>query len=214
MRAGQSRPVYLARMSRLAKEIHVTSDMQKIAEHLLSGARHLAIANAVAEYPFEVRAISKRRYTDRQKMETFFKDGFIDRYSGERLFNPGFLRLLHYLMPEQFPFHPHGKSGLCHDIFWDLLPSIDHKTPIYRGGEDQPGNWVTTSMKRNSAKGNWTIEDLGWNLQPRGAIQDWDGLSRIFVELVERYDPDVGYVKSWYRTTKKVLGDSECRLSR
>ena len=186
----------------------MTGHLQCIAQHLLSGERDLAITEAETGYPFEHREVHKRRYTDRQKMETFVRDGFTDRYSGERLFNPGFLRLLNHLLPEQFPFHPHGKSGLCHDIYWDLLPSIDHRIAIHRGGEDRPGNWMTTSMKRNMAKHNWTIEELCWNLHPSGTIQDWDGLSKVFVQLVEQYDPDSDYVKSWCRATKLALGES------
>ena len=33
------------------------------------------------EYPFQVVLIGKRRYTDKQKMEQFVKDGFISRCS-------------------------------------------------------------------------------------------------------------------------------------
>ena len=35
------------------------------------------------EYPFQVVLIEKRGYSDKQKMEQFVKDGFIDRYSGQ-----------------------------------------------------------------------------------------------------------------------------------
>lgn len=179
--------------------------MENIAQLLLEGDRERAATKAAARYPFEIRPQHKRQYTDQQKIDTFLRDGFIDRYSGERLFNPGFLRLLHHLLPDQFPFHPHGKAGQCHDIFWDLLPSVDHATSIHRGGEDEASNWVTTSMKRNLAKGNWTIEELGWNLYPSGCSRDWDGLSDVFVQLVEKFDPDVAYIRTWCRITRVAL---------
>lgn len=37
-------------------------------------------------------------------------------------------------------------------------------------------------MARNSAKMNWTIEELGWSLQPPGDFREWDGLVRWFLE--------------------------------
>jgi hypothetical protein len=37
------------------------------------------------EYPFQMLEASKRSYTDKQKMEQFKRDGFIDRYSGSYL---------------------------------------------------------------------------------------------------------------------------------
>ena len=60
-------------------------------------------------------------------------------------------------------------------------------------------------MKRNMAKGNWTIEEIGWKLHPPGSISDWDGLSGVFVGLVEKHDPDSNYIKSWYQATKRTL---------
>ncbi len=43
-------------------------------------------------YPFAPQAKVARRYTERQCLRVFYRDGFIDRYSGTRLVNPGVLR--------------------------------------------------------------------------------------------------------------------------
>jgi len=96
--------------------------------------------------------------------------------SGDRLAFPPVLRLLSHLMPEDFPFHPHGKMDKCHIAHWALYPSIDHVVPVARGGGDEESNWVTTSMLRNMAKGQATLEELGWELGPPGCLEDWDGL--------------------------------------
>jgi hypothetical protein len=73
----------------------------------------------------------------------------------------------------------------CHIAYWELYPTIDHRCPIARGGEDADTNWVTTSMLRNSAKANWTMEELGWKIFPEGDHLEWDGLTKIFLQYVE-----------------------------
>jgi len=123
----------------------------------------------------------------------FHKDGYIDRYSGERLVFPGVLRLLSLLMPEEFPFHPNWKVDRCHAAYWHMSPTIDHVVPIARGGADDPSNMVTTSMLRNSAKLSWTLEELGWTLLPRGNEKAWDGLTRWFLRYTE--DHPSGHLK-------------------
>jgi hypothetical protein len=63
------------------------------------------------EYPFQVVLIEKRGYSDKQKMEQFVKDGFIDRYSGQKLINPGLLKVMSYYMPDIFPYQAHWKMS-------------------------------------------------------------------------------------------------------
>ena len=46
--------------------------------------------------------------------------------------------------------------------YWELIATIDHYLPVTRGGVDAPPNWMTTSQARNSAKLNWTVDELGW----------------------------------------------------
>jgi HNH endonuclease len=57
---------------------------------------------------------------------------------------------------------------LAPPAFWEVGATIDHVVPVTRGGADDESNWVTTSMARNSAKMNWTLEELGWTLHPPG----------------------------------------------
>ncbi len=97
-----------------------------------------------------------------------------------------------------------------HIVFWELFPTIDHIVPVARGGADDESNWVTASMIRNSAKSNWTLEELGWDLVSKGNINDWDGLMAWFVSFVVREqkfleDP---YLKRWNRAAIAVLGTS------
>jgi 5-methylcytosine-specific restriction endonuclease McrA len=179
--------------------------LARIAAHLLDCVNDRAAALAESELPFDGHVPNQRSCSERQKVALFVRDGFIDRYSGEQLVNPGFLRLLHCLLPRQFPFHAHGRSELCHDIFWDLLPSVDHVVPLHRGGEDAESNLVTTSMRRNQIKSNWTLEQVGWAMHPGGSLEEWDGLSRAFVQLADARRVENAYVCRWVGLTRRAL---------
>lgn len=157
------------------------------------------------QYPFSPLHNPGRRYTDHQKTEVFLSDGFVDRYSGERLVFPPVLRLLSNLMPEEFPFHKNWKMSECHLAYWQLLPTIDHVVPVSRGGADDYTNWVCTSQMRNSIKSNWLLEEIGWQLHPPGNLTEWDGLLGWFMAYAEENQQilDDSYLLSWHRAAKK-----------
>lgn len=156
------------------------------------------------EYPFQKLSAVERVYTDKQKMAQFKKDGFIDRYSGQKLLNPGLLKVLSHYMPDEFPYHSHWKMEECHSAYWEFVPTMDHIYPVALGGVDSEENWATTSMLHNSVKSNWTLEQLNWQLHEAGRMEDWDGLTGLFAELVEA-DLTLlqdSYIKKWYRLSK------------
>lgn len=159
------------------------------------------------KYPFQPTQTGTRWYTEKQKMAQFVRDGFIDRYTGDKLINPGALKLISYYYPAEFPYHAHWKTTDTHMAYMELIPTIDHIVPISRGGEDTPKNWATTSMKKNSIKSNWTLEELGWELFPAGDIREWDGLTDLFLEIVKTH-PEVlsdNYIKKWYKASKLAV---------
>ena len=92
---------------------------QKLLKHNIAGARSVI----ETEYPFHELTAQGRNYTDKQKMAQFIRDGFIDRYSGQRLVNPGILKVMSYYMPETFPYHAHWKMEECHNAYWELVPT-------------------------------------------------------------------------------------------
>ena len=156
------------------------------------------------EYPHTYYEIEKRTYTIAQKMNQFIIDGFIDRYTGDKLLNPGMLKIISHYFPNEFPYHSHWKMTETHIAYWELIPTIDHIYPIAKGGVDDEKNWVTTSMKNNSIKSNYTIDEIHWSLYPRGDISDWDGLTTTFLQLV-RSDKELlndAYIKSWYKVSQ------------
>ena len=86
-----------------------------------------------SRYPFVPVEKIVRSFSVQQSMDLFTRDGFIDRYTGNRLINPGVLRLLHVLLGNDFPTHPHGKYSETHIAFWELFPTVDHRVPVSAG---------------------------------------------------------------------------------
>lgn len=175
--------------------------IKQSAKSILTGNIESAKNVINKEYPFKKLKPEGRSYTDKEKYEQFVRDGFIDRYTGEKLVNPGLLKVLSYYMPDAFPYQSHWKMEECHSAYWELVPTIDHIIPIAIGGEDNPSNYATTSMLHNSVKSNWTLEQLNWKLYPAGDINEYDGLTDLFVRLTENDlelfdDP---YIKRWYK---------------
>ena len=183
----------------------------RICDVISGGSLDDAAALARACLPFEASNRAKRSYTKAQSVSVFLRDGFIDRYSGQRLVFPGTLRLISQLLPEEIPYHKNWKTTECHILFWHLSPTIDHVEPVARGGLDIEDNWVCTSMLRNAAKSHWTLEELGWHLHPPGSLGDWDGLLGWFMNYVSN-EPNLleqTFFKQWQRAAQQALATYE-----
>jgi hypothetical protein len=180
----------------------------EVCTALKNGSRNQAVTVLRRDYPFAPNPITKRKYGLLDSTRIWVRDGFIDRYTAERLIFPPVLRILSVELPEEFPFHPNWKTEFTHPAYWELAATIDHLVPISRGGHDHESNWATTSMARNSAKGNWTLDELGWTLQLPGIFRDWDGLVHWFVEYTDsrpRLLADAS-IRQWRRAALAVLG--------
>ena len=160
-----------------------------------------------SDYPFDRYRSSGRRYSDRQRLALYIRDGFIDRYSGDKLVFLPALRILSREFPGEFPYHPNWKMSECHIAYWRLTPTIDHIVPVARGGEDIESNWVCTSQLRNSAKSNWLLEEIGWELFPSGDFTEWDGLLNWYQDYVSSQEDLITdpYFGHWYRLLNHFL---------
>ena len=87
-------------------------------------------------YPFLDNLIHKRQYSRYQMCRVFLRDGFIDRYSGDRLLFPGLIKIFTIEFPDIFKYHKNWKMSDTHMIYWELFPTIDHLIPVARGGQD------------------------------------------------------------------------------
>jgi hypothetical protein len=80
-------------------------------------------------------------------------------------------------------------------------------TPVTAGGADEPANWVTTSMARNFAKSNFSLEELGWRLHPPGNIAEWDSLLNWYVAFL-RQQPQLrrkSAIGRWFTAAERAL---------
>lgn len=189
------------------ESIYTEKKMEKIeaiefaAMKLLQQNLSEAVALIDNEYPFHKITAQGRNYSDKEKMGQFIRDGFIDRYSGKKLVNPGILKVLSHYMPEAFPYHSHWKMEECHNAYWEFVPTVDHIYPVALGGADSMDNWATTSMLHNSIKSNWTLEQLEWKLYDPGDYSQYDGLTKLFMKLVQADEGLLkdAYIKRWYK---------------
>lgn len=175
-----------------------TNVIKIICEALSSGDTSGASEIAWRHYPFIAPPAVARKFTEAQALRVFVRDGFVDRYSGNRLLFPPVLRLLSILLPGVFPFHRNWKMSETHPAYWELFPTLDHIIPVARGGPDQEDNLISTSMLRNSTKANWTLEELGWSIHPPGDMNQWDGM---LVRCIKK-DSEIikdKYISRWYR---------------
>jgi hypothetical protein len=162
------------------------------------------------DYPFAPNQITKRKYGPLEASRVWVRDGFVDRYTSERLVFPAVLRVLSIELPDEFPFHPNWRTDLTHPAYWELAATVDHVVPVSRGGRDDESNWVSTSMARNSAKGNWNVEELAWTLQPIRRLPDWDGLLRWSVGYTGRRPQLLtNAIRQWRRAAVTVLAQED-----
>lgn len=178
----------------------------EVCSALASGVVEQAISIAKRDYPFVPEPIVKRKYGPIESTRLFIRDGFIDRYTGERLIFPPVLRVLFSALPAEFPYHPNWKTDLTHPSYWEIGASVDHLIPVTRGGADDESNWMTTSMARNFAKSNWTLKELGWSLYPAGDLSNWDGLIGWFLQYTSDH-PELlmASLKGWHKAAKQAL---------
>jgi hypothetical protein len=151
-------------------------------------------------HPSERVEVTPRAHTATEALRVFQRDGFIDRYSGNRLMFPGVLQVLSVHLPVALP-QPNWRGSETHFAYWELFPTINHVLPVTRGGVDAPDNWVTTSMLRHSAKAGWTLEELGWRLQAPGDMAEWDGLQSWFMSHLDRSPKlmESRALRGWYQ---------------
>ena len=179
--------------------------IQRVCRAISDGKKDDARKIIRAEYKFTSFKNKGRRYTEIKKTEVFLRDGFIDRYSGEKLVYPPVLKILSNLFPKDFPYQKHWKMSETHIAWWELIPTVDHVEPVAREGPDEKENWVCTSQLLNSAKSNWTLEKLGWK-KLKHVDSNWDGMMAWFLEYVSKHEhvlKDDPYIAKWYNAAKK-----------
>ena len=173
---------------------------------LSKGQRQEAVDILRERYAFAPPVPLRHNAGPVQSTRVFLRDGFIDRYTGDRLMFPPVLRLVAIDLPTHFPYHPNWKSDVTHRAFWELSATVDHFNPRSLGGTATDDNLLTTSLLRNMAKGNWSCEELGWTLCPPGTLSDWDGQVAWFRARIEadRQLLKIEMLRKWYRAVQSL----------
>jgi hypothetical protein len=91
-----------------------------VCRALAEGGVEEAVSIAKRDYPFAPEPIIKRNYGPIESTRLFVRDGFIDRYTGERLIFPPVLRILSLKLPAVFPYHPYWKTDVTHPSHWEV----------------------------------------------------------------------------------------------
>ncbi|MGD1060587.1 MAG: HNH endonuclease [Methanomassiliicoccales archaeon] len=154
------------------------------------------------EWPFSAEGTSKDNLAEKDKVRLFIRDRFTDRYTGDRLVFPGVLKLINWVYKKEFPYDPNWTPSECHMAWYYLCPNIDHLVPLSRGGPLDDANRMTVSYLTNSAKSNFTLEELGWAIKK--PIEGWDGMSGWFRDYV-KHNPECltdGYIRKWNNAIK------------
>ena len=96
----------------------------------LDSDKDMALKIITNDYPFRPVHYSKRGFSTYDTIKIFIRDGFIDRYFGDKLIFPPVLRIISETFPEQFPYQINWKMDSCHIAYWELSPTLDHVVPI------------------------------------------------------------------------------------
>src|ERR1700753_683125 len=89
--------------------------IHKLCELLSVNKKNEGIDFINENYPFiTIDKLHSRQYSKYQMMKIFLRDGFIDRYSGEKLIFPGLIRLLTLEIPDIFKYHTNWKMSETH----------------------------------------------------------------------------------------------------
>jgi hypothetical protein len=172
-------------------------------------------------YPNE-ETFERRDFKESDQLRIWRRDGFRDRYSGERLVFPGTLILLAALLPDVFPFgkRKNGDRRITHQAMSELWPAVDHIIPLTRPRElraarvadpNADANLATTSIANNGAKDRYLYTELGWILHPSPASDDWDGLTGWFREYLSRDSTPLNNsahgssIRAWVKELDKLI---------
>jgi 5-methylcytosine-specific restriction endonuclease McrA len=171
----------------------------------------------------ENESIVKKNY-QKHINAVLLRDGFIDRYTGDKLVFPGILFLLHFEIPEIFRYNKNWKPEVCHKIFWELYPTVDHIHAQANGGSHELDNLITTLQVINNHKSKKNFEKINWERKDEGVLSNWDGLTTMFFELMKKKNDYAGYtdlpnwktrytgIKRWKSGMEKALDNCNYSL--
>ncbi|MBR1646843.1 MAG: hypothetical protein IJ685_08710 [Selenomonadaceae bacterium] len=141
--------------------------------------------------------------SEANQLKIFRRDGFIDRFTGQKVFLPPVLPILSIKLPDVFPNHPNWKrdeTHQAHEMFNATIKKIIPNRPA------DEFNLVTVSSKTKFVVANATLEDLGWKILSLEEIADirWDGMTNWFVNYVDENRDllETSLIARWYKAVQ------------
>lgn len=153
-----------------------------------------------ASFPF-AQYVEKTRLNEVAQLNIFRRDGFVDRYSGNKVFCPPVLSVLSEVLPEEFPCHKSWKYSETHQAYQIFWASVDKIVPA--ASSDDERNLVTTSYSNKLAKAGAQLKDIGWRLLTLEEIagERWDGMTGWFINYVQEHQNLLkdSTLSKWYK---------------
>ena len=91
--------------------------------------------------------------------KVFCRDNWHCRYCSDSVFFSPILKILETISPGHGYYHPNGKSDEMIPLFANKFASVDHITPVTKGGENNLDNYVTSCWECNLKFGNKIHEE-------------------------------------------------------
>jgi DNA-directed RNA polymerase subunit RPC12/RpoP len=176
----------LASKQELARDLLRQADMPIVhayASRVMGKAdidihRYRPVGGLAIERP-ALAKVAQRMPAASVEADIYRRDGYRCRFCGCRVILKAARGTMHSLVPDAIPWGAADKNK--HAAFYALTATVDHLVPHAKGGDNSPGNLLTTCQPCNFGKGNWLIEEIGL-LDPRSrppVADAWDGLRRI-----------------------------------
>ena len=176
---------------------------------LEAGSVNAAEKIIAAGFPFSGYLNDEKPLSEAAQLKIFRRDGFVDRFTGQKVFLPPVLTVLSEMLPDVFPNHPNWKrdeTHQAHEMFTATVKKIIPNRPA------DEFNLATAAYKTKAAKANATLEDLGWKLYSLEEIADlrWDGMTDWFVRYVDDHRDllSVPLIARWYKAVQNSAQDS------
>lgn len=170
---------------------------------LEAGSAHAAEKIIATGFPFSHYLNDEKPLSEAAQLKIFRRDGFIDRFTGQKVFLPPVLTVLSEMLPDVFPNHPNWKrdeTHQAHEMFNATIKKIIPNRPA------DEFNLVTVSSKTKFVVANATLEDLGWKLLSLEEIDDirWDGMTDWFVRYVDEHREllETSLIARWYKAVQ------------
>jgi hypothetical protein len=125
-----------------------------------------------------VTRVKERMPSAAEILELYIRDGWRCRYCGCRVIYGRARDVLRKAFPDEVHWPASGQS---HGGFLALTATPDHVVPHARGGDNSPGNLVTTCWPCNFGMEHDSLDELGLSdprLRPP-VVDGWDGLTRL-----------------------------------